>query len=790
MPEEGGAKVVAGAPKDVGDRTSGRREGGEMKSAIGQESIKGNDRKSTSRKRRVIDDDDDDEDDPPMAPVLKSHPLASSPEPNDTQKSGNAVRSGKERDSKQVGDGRPTSNKPHKDKSAPVKVKTEQDSGTMNCDADDVPLSALRKLKAESWSGSGSRQTSGSSNVKERIDSNATISKTSNGISREGDLKIPKREDTFSRPGKNATSAGKGSTAVGKPRPGHGTTVPHNRRVSGGGHSDDSDFDEKPKSVKKRKVVGLNGDGDSDEDFEPKRDVGKKPKQEDGRDKGKVRGREVGKSSSGKMGRPSSGSRPPQQRGKSSSSESKWESGGKDKVKTAATPKNRKFKEMTRAEKIDQAMQVYKWWEEPPLQHGKQWESLEHNGTHFAPEYQPHGVKLVYDGSPIYLSPRQEEVATYYASMPLDGPQLGGQKTVFNKNFFNDFKAVLGKGHKITKFELCDFTDMRNHLKLQNDIRKAANDAEKAAAKKVKLALTHKYSYSIVDNHLEKVGNYNVEPPALFRGRGKHPKTGKLKHRVLPSGVTVNCGEDVRVPQCSVPGYAWERVQHDPTVTWLSTWRDSILAGTKYMMLAASSSFKGKSDMAKYDKAMKLKGFIGKIREDYTSNLNNSDKRTKQIATAVWVIDKLALRVGGEKGKDEADTVGCCSLRVEHLTFNSKDAEAHEIELEFLGKDSMLFKETIDFEKYGKTGIKVFKNLESFCKGKRQSEDVFDYLDPMILNQHLQSLMPGLTAKVFRTFNASETLQRQLPNEEQLRGLSVAEKVSCTFFDEVDSSGQ
>ncbi|CAN0360705.1 unnamed protein product, partial [Laminaria digitata] len=213
-----------------------------------------------------------------------------------------------------------------------------------------------------------------------------------------------------------------------------------------------------------------------------------------------------------------------------------------------------------------------------------------------------------------------------------------------------------------------------------------------------------------------------------------------------------------------------------PQVTWLSKW-DGLLAGTKYMMLAASSSFKGKSDMAKYDKAMKLKGFIGKIREDYTKKLSSGDKRTKQIATAVWIIDKLALRVGGEKGDDEADTVGCCSLRTEHLTFH-EDNSVHEIDLEFLGKDSMLFKETIDFDRYGQIGTRVFKNLQTFCKGKRQSEEVFDYLDPSILNQHLQSLMPGLTAKVFRTYNASDTLQRQLPQEEALAGLSVAEKVT------------
>jgi DNA topoisomerase-1 len=71
---------------------------------------------------------------------------------------------------------------------------------------------------------------------------------------------------------------------------------------------------------------------------------------------------------------------------------------------------------------------------------------------------------------------------------------------------------------------------------------------------------------------------------------------------------------------------------------------------------------------------------------------HSKDKRSKQIATAMWLIDILALRVGGEKGEDEADTVGCCSLRVEHMTFNA-DPSISEMELEFLGKDSMLFKQ-------------------------------------------------------------------------------------------------
>jgi DNA topoisomerase-1 len=148
----------------------------------------------------------------------------------------------------------------------------------------------------------------------------------------------------------------------------------------------------------------------------------------------------------------------------------------------------------------------------------------------------------------------------------------------------------------------------------------------------------------------------------------------------------------------------------------------------------------------------------------------------QQLGTAMWVIDVLALRVGGEKGEDEADTVGCCSLRVEHLTFNA-DPNTYEIELEFLGKDSMLFKQTINFATHGDLGKRVYDNLVSFCENKKPDEDVFETLTPPVLNKHLNSLMKGLTAKVFRTYNASITLEKELPAAEELDGLSIQDKV-------------
>ena len=206
------------------------------------------------------------------------------------------------------------------------------------------------------------------------------------------------------------------------------------------------------------------------------------------------------------------------------------------------------------------------------------------------------------------------------------------------------------------------------------------------------------------------------------------------------------------------------------------------------MQLAAQSSFKGKSDRSKYSKAALLCKYISGIRKSYIKDLKSKDSETKQLATAVWLIDRLALRVGGEKDTDEeADTVGCCSLRVEHFHFdpNEEGGDNQEIELEFLGKDSMLFKQTIDFgaamyNDDNGMGAQVYTNLKLFCKKKKQTEQVFTDLNPTMLNTHLKQFMDGLSAKVFRTYNASKTLQDELRKHESKQiwnSLSASEKV-------------
>lgn len=423
----------------------------------------------------------------------------------------------------------------------------------------------------------------------------------------------------------------------------------------------------------------------------------------------------------------------------------------------------RKLKVHSKAERLDMAIKAFRWWNAEELPDGIQWRSLEHNGVMFPPAYIPHRVPLLYDGQEVTLTPTQEELASAYAAIPKDGPQLGGAPKIaktFNSNFFADFRKVLGKNHDVRRFELCDFSRIASHLEDQRVEKKNMTKDEKLPEKERKEMELFTNGFAVVDDHLEKVGNFRIEPPGLFRGRGEHPKTGTWKERVVPDEVTVNVGISDRVPVCNMPGHAWKEVIHRDTVSWLAYWNENVMGGIKYVFLAASSSFKGKSDMAKYEKARRLKKCIDKIRKDYIKGLKAKDMFTRQRSTAMWVIDVLALRVGNEKGEDEADTVGCCSLRVEHVSFSAAN---YALTLSFLGKDSMPYNNTVELAQYGDVGQLVYENLQKFCAKKKKQEEVFNELTVTELNKHLSSLMPGLSAKVFRTFNASVTLEKELP---------------------------
>jgi len=188
-------------------------------------------------------------------------------------------------------------------------------------------------------------------------------------------------------------------------------------------------------------------------------------------------------------------------------------------------------------------------------------------------------------------------------------------------------------------------------------------------------------------------------------------------------------------------------------VQWIAAFDDGVLGELKYVSFAATSGLKGQPDMLKYDRARRLLAVVDSIRASYEKLQQSKSMIDRQKATCTYFIDRLALRVGGEKDtEEEADTVGCCSLRVEHMKLEPPNT----LHLQFLGKDSIEYKNSVTVTD------QVYKNLGEFMSGKKPEDDVFDKVSPTIVNEYFKEFMDDLSAKVFRTYNASYTLQSEL----------------------------
>lgn len=252
----------------------------------------------------------------------------------------------------------------------------------------------------------------------------------------------------------------------------------------------------------------------------------------------------------------------------------------------------------------------------------------------------------------------------------------------------------MGVGSIVKSLEKCDFTAIRQYLeeRKKNTIKATAEEKQQ---------LQMKMGYVLIDGNVQKTGNFVVEPPSLFRGRGLHPKMGSVKMRVIPEQVELNVDLDMAIPACPMRGHNWDTLVNRPETSWMAHWVDNVQDMGKYMGVNTTSFLKGQHDMEKYETARRLKLCIKTIRETVLKELKSTSLRerslfcgeliNRQLATAIWIIDKLALRVGNEKSEEEADTVGCCSLRVEHLSFE----DPYMLTMDFLAKDSMRYHQVI-----------------------------------------------------------------------------------------------
>ncbi|MCI0557654.1 MAG: DNA topoisomerase I [Nitrososphaera sp.] len=387
------------------------------------------------------------------------------------------------------------------------------------------------------------------------------------------------------------------------------------------------------------------------------------------------------------------------------------------------------------------------------------WQTLEHKGVAFPPEYQPRGITIKIKGEKVSLNRDQEELVYAWAKKK-DTHYV--QDPVFQENFMGDLNKLLPDKYKGIRIGDIDFSAAYRladeEKRIKEEEKERIRNLPREEKKKISLAkktererLKATYGKAIVDGVQVDIANWLVEPPGLFMGRGQHPMRGKWKPRIKPQDVTLNLGKNAAVPEG-----AWRDIVHDQSSTWLATWMESLTGKRKYVWLHDSAALRQDNDKAKYDKAQKLAQQFGKVQEEIIRKMMKGSDKT---ATVAYLIFKLAMRVGDEKDPDEADTVGASTLRVEHIKFPQVDGK-QLIEFNFLGKDSVPWQKSLEINSAETRAL--HDSMKKFMQGKKPNEPIFDGMNSRKVNAFLQTIMPGLTAKVFRTCIATKVVQEAL----------------------------
>jgi len=376
---------------------------------------------------------------------------------------------------------------------------------------------------------------------------------------------------------------------------------------------------------------------------------------------------------------------------------------------------------------------------------------LSHQGVLIPKRYEAKGYHIKIRGNAVALTPHQEEMAVAWVKkLATDYVK----DPVFIKNFFLDFSDAMGiKGNSLSPDD-CDFSEIISAIEKERLIKATLSKEEKKRQAQERKALREankeKYGYAIIDGIRTEVGNYTVEPPSIFMGRGEHPLRGRWKQYTGEEDIILNLS-----PDSPRPLGKWKQILWHPDFMWIAKWDDKLVGKEKYIWLSDSSHVKQKKEIEKFDKAKELAKKIEKLRVHIQKNLTSGDIKTRKVATVSYLIDALKLRVGDEKDPDEADTVGATTLRPSHIMINSMN----KVYFDFLGKDSVRWQKEVTLPE------DVVKNLEEFrsqAEANSAELTIFEGIRSEHVNNFLGEVMQGLTAKVFRTYHASEVVKNSL----------------------------
>jgi len=384
--------------------------------------------------------------------------------------------------------------------------------------------------------------------------------------------------------------------------------------------------------------------------------------------------------------------------------------------------------------------------------------SLTHNGV-LVTSYEPKGYSVKLAGRTIKLAPRQEEMAVAWVK------KLGTeyvQDPVFEANFFEDFCKALGvsdDGKAKPSAKDFDFSEIIAAVEKERAAKESMSKDERkklaAERKAVREANKEKYGYAVVDGERVELSNYVVEPSSIFMGRGKHPLRGRWKRGAACEDITLNLSPDAKRPLGK-----WKEVVWNGDFLWIARWDDSLRGKEKYVWLAETSPMRQQKEIDKFDKAIGLAKIYGKIRKHIIDSLAAEDEKRRKVATVCYLIDALNIRVGDEKGDDEADTVGATTLTNKNVIVK----QGNTVEFDFLGKDSVRMQRELELPP------QVVRNLQEFIRGAEERAKlkndgkalIFEGVRSEAVCAFLDEVAPNVTAKVFRTFHSTEVVKEYL----------------------------
>jgi len=369
---------------------------------------------------------------------------------------------------------------------------------------------------------------------------------------------------------------------------------------------------------------------------------------------------------------------------------------------------------------------------------------LVHNGV-LVPRYDWKRLHITVKERRIELAPEQEEMAVAFVRKM--GTSYINDR-VFVRNFLGDFCEALDIRERLS-IEDFDFSPVLQLVERERMLRLGLSREEKKRLtkqrKQEREVAKDKYGYAMVDGVRTEISNYVVEPSSIFMGRGEHPLRGRWKSGAKEEDVMLNLS-----PGAPIPAGNWKAIVWQPEGMWVAKWTDKLTGKMKYVWLSDNCYIRQAADIMKFNKAIELASKIDEVRRHIAANLDSKDYLMRKTATVCYLIDVLKLRVGDEKNRDEADTVGATTLRPEHIKIKSDGL----VTFDFLGKDAVRWRKEVRLPE------NVINNLEDFM-GEAESS-IFKGVRSENTSLFLDEVMPGLTAKVFRTYHASKVVKEFL----------------------------